>query len=299
LYLALATYALTGTVRRNEEEQQMLAKPRSLNGVGIVQTLLASAFVIWLFFFPSSGVNFAWPITPALSAMLIGASFVARAYLGVHLWREKEWWRLRWQVWGNLGFLAVIFVATFWHIDEMNWTTNIIVAHIWVLAYAIEPLMLILIEPRGEEASERLPPTLQEGPIFRGLKLVMGALFIYGIIIWALLFINPEFASTRWPWPLTEFDARIISAFAMLGALWALRVYFFEDWALAKLAVRGLLIYGVSLMVLFVFTVSQYGPTNRESFGIITAIFLVIVAYYYWRQERAAKSPSRSETPEG
>jgi hypothetical protein len=265
----------------------MLAKPRSLNGVGIVQVLLATSFVIWLVFFPSTGVNFAWPIMPALSAMFIGVSFIARDYLGFHLWREKEWWRLRWQVWGNLGFLAVIFVATFWHIDEMNWTTNIIVAHIWVLAYAIEPLMLILIEPRGEEADGPLLPELLEGPIFRGLKVIMGILFIYGVIIWAVLFINPEFANTRWPWPLTEFDARIMSAFAMLAALWALRVYFFEDWALAKLAVRGLLIYGIALLVFFFVTVSQYGPTNRESFGIVTALFVAIVGYYYWRQEKA------------
>ena len=265
----------------------MLAKPRSLNGVGIVQVLLATTFVIWLIFFPSTGVNFAWPITPALSAMFIGFSFIARDYLGFHLWREKEWWRLRWQVWGNLGFLVVIFAATFWHIDEMNWTTNIIVAHIWVLAYAIEPLMLILIEPRGEEANAPLPPELLEGPIFKGLKGIMGILFIYGVILWAVLFINPEFANTRWPWPLTEFDARIMSAFAMLAALWALRVYFFDDWALAKLAVRGLLIYGIALLVFFVVTVSQYGPTNRISFGIVTAIFVALVGYYYWRQEKA------------
>ena len=72
----------------------MLAKPRALNGIGIIQLLLARAFVIWLVFFPEAGVNFAWPITPALSAIFIGTSFIARAYIGYHLWREKEWWRL-------------------------------------------------------------------------------------------------------------------------------------------------------------------------------------------------------------
>lgn len=117
----------------------------------------------------------------------------------------------------------------------------------------------------------------------------MGTLFIFAFIIWAVLFINPTFASTRWPWPLTEFDARIMSAFAMLAALWALQVYFFKDWALAKLAVVGLLIYGTALVVVYLFTVNQYGPTNREAYGIIIALFTVVVAYFYWRQEQGKK----------
>ena len=268
----------------------MLAKPRSLNGIGLVQLLLASGFIIWLLFFPDRGVNFAWPIKPALSAMFIGTSFIARAFLGFHLWREKEWWRLRWQVWGNLGFLTVIFITTFWHINEVNWSTNIIVAHVWVLAYAIEPLLLIMIEPRGAEADAPLPPELQEGPITRGLKGLMGTLFIFATIIWAVLFFNPVFASTRWPWVMTDFDARVMSAFALLAGLWALRVYFFDDWALAKLAVRGLLIYGGALLVVYLFTVRQYGPTNREAFGVIIGLFFVVTAYFYWWQERARKN---------
>lgn len=267
----------------------MLAKPKALDGIGIVQLLLAGAFVIWLVFFPAQGVNFAWPIMPALSAVFIGTSFIARAYLGFHLWRQKAWWRLRWQVWGNLGFLTIIFLATFWHIDEVNWTTNIIMAHIWVLAYAIEPLLLIMLEPRGPEAEAPLPLELQEGPILRGMRGTMGTLFIFAFIIWAVLFINPTFASTRWPWPLTEFDARIMSAFAMLAALWALQVYFFKDWALAKLAVVGLLIYGTALVVVYLFTVNQYGPTNREAYGIIIGLFTVVIAYFYWRQEQSKK----------
>jgi hypothetical protein len=264
----------------------MLPKPKSLNGIGLIQILLASAFVIWLLFFPAQGVNFAWPIAPALSAIFIGTSFIARVYLGFHLWRERYWWRLRWQVWGNLGFLAVIFVTTFWHVNEINWSTNIIVAHIWVVAYAIEPLLLVAIEPRGADATAPLLPELCEGPILPGLKRVMIVLYIFLVTLAGVFFLNPEFATTRWPWELTAFDARIMSAFMVLAALWALRVTFFEDWAEAKLAVRGLIIYGVSLFVVWLVTVSRYGPTNREAYGILIGVFTLLAIYYYWRQEK-------------
>ncbi len=265
----------------------MLAKPKSFNGIGLVQVLLAAVFVIWLLFFPNRGVNFAWPIAPPLSAMFIGTSFIARLYLGFHLWREKYWWRLRWQVWGNLGFLIVIFVTTFWHANEINWTVSLIVAHIWVVAYAVEPLLLIALEPRGAAAAAALPPALREGPLLLGLKRVMMVVYIFLFTLAGVFFLNPAFATTRWPWELTAFDARIMSAFMILAALWALRVTYFEDWAEAKLAVRGLIIYGTSIFVVWIVTVSQYRSTNREGYGIFVGISTAVTLYYYWRQEKA------------
>lgn len=273
----------------------MLPKPSSLTGIGLVQVLLASTFVVWLAFFPSRGVDFAWPVTPELSAVFIGTAFVARAYLGFHLWREKYWWRLRWQVWGNLGFLTVVFLTTFWHVHEINWATNIIIAHVWVVAYAVEPLLLIVLEPRGEAASAPLPQDLREGPILPGLNRMLLVLYIFLTTLAGVFLLNPEFAATRWPWELTAFDARIMSAFFVLGALWALRVRYLDDWAEAKLAVRGLIILGLSLLIAYALTVSHYGPTNREVYGVIIAVSTLIALYYYWRQEQQ-KEEFRHET---
>ena len=78
-----------------------------------------------------------------------------------------------------------------------------------------------------------------------------------------------------------------MSAFMILAALWALRVTFFEDWAEAKLAVRGLIIYGVAIFVVWVATVSQYRATNREAYGILVGAATLLCVYYYWRQEKA------------
>ncbi len=77
----------------------MSLKPKAISTVGLVQVILTTSFVIWLLFFPSTGDNFAWPVVPRMTAMFIGASFIARAYLGYFLWRERHWYRLRWQVW--------------------------------------------------------------------------------------------------------------------------------------------------------------------------------------------------------
>ena len=83
----------------------------------------------------------------------------------------------------NYAFLLVIFLATYWHVDEMNWKSNIIVAHIWVLAYTIEPIMLYLLEPRSAESKAPLPAELQEGPVLPGLKRVA----VVGLVVAATL----------------------------------------------------------------------------------------------------------------
>jgi hypothetical protein len=230
-------------------------------------------------------------VTPAFSAMFIGVGFIARTYIGYHLWREKEWARLRWQVYANYTFLFVIFLATYWHVDEMNWKSDIIVAHIWVLAYTIEPIMLYLLEPRSPESKAPLPVDQQEGPILVGLKRVSALGLGVTVTIGSLLFINPRFMNTRWPWSLDPFNARIMAAFLLLAAAWCREVYFAEQWAEVKRAVLGLVIFAASNFALWLVIYPQLDPSRKNglTFGIAFGLFTVLLAYYYLRQERAHK----------
>jgi hypothetical protein len=273
----------------SKENYSVVLKPASITRIGLVQTFLASAFVIWLIFFPSSGRNFAWPIVPELSAMFIGAGFLIRAYLGYHLWREKYWYRLRWQAWGNYAFLAVLLVATFWHVDEMNWSSNIWVAHIWVLAYIGEPLLLPLYEPRGEAAKAPIPDALKEGPVFPGLKRVLLVGYVVGVSLGLLLFIHPAFMDTRWAWALDPFDARIMAAFPIMAGLWALHGYLAEDWAEIKLGVMGILILNAGLFAIWLFNLPRFDFSRENVYqtGILTGAFALLLAFYTFRQERA------------
>lgn len=266
-------------------------KPSAISQIGMVQFFLASAFVLWLLFFPHTGVNFAWPITPAESARFIGASFILRAFFGWHLWRQKDWLYLRWSRWGNFAFLAILFLATFWHIDEMNWRSNIWVAHIWVLAYTAEPLVLWLVEPRSAESEAKLPASLSEGAILPGLKNLFMFMFVVGMGLGAVLFMHPAFADTRWAWSLTEFDARVMAAWPVGIAFFSARMYFAEDWAEIKYGVQTILAYVISIFVLWLFTFRTFDVARHNIYmvGIAPAILIVLLGYYYWRQS----SPSR------
>jgi len=277
----------------------MLEKPATISRVGIIQFFLASVFVVWLLFFPATGNKFAWPIVPPLSAMFIGAGFILRTFMGWHLWREKYWWRIRWLTWGNYTFLGILLVSTFWHVEQMNWHSNIWVAHIWVLAYILEPLMLPQYEPRGEEANAPIPSDEARGQIMNGLKNVLTALFIVSITIGGLLFINPKFMDTRWPWSLDVFDARIMAAWPTAVGVWALTMRYKKDWAEIRMGMQMLIIYASALFVLWLVKFQGFEPAreNKEMFGVFTGIFSALMIYYYWRQEKAAPEMAASGAP--
>jgi hypothetical protein len=249
---------------------------------------LAASFVIWLVFFPGAGTMFAWPIAPTFSAMFIGTGFLVRTFIGYYLWREKYWPRLRWQAAANYAFLIVIFLATYWHIDEMNWEPNIIVAHIWIVAYTVEPILLFLVEPRTSQAKERLPVELRGGPIFAGLKRILAFGLIVSVTIASLAVINPGFLDTRWPWTLDPFDARIMAAFLALTGTWCLIGYFAEDWGEVRLAILGLAIYAVSNFIVWLVILPQLDKSrnNVYTYGVAFALFSIFLGYYYWKQER-------------
>jgi hypothetical protein len=170
------------------------------------------------------------------------------------------------------------------------------VAHIWVLAYIVEPLILPLHEPRGEEARAPLPVELGQGRIFEGLKRVLLVGFVVGVALGLLLFINPQFMDTRWPWSLDPFDARIMAAFPILTGLWALYGYRAVDWAEAKPGVIGSMLFTTALFLFWIYNylLSRFDSSraNILTFGITTAAFALLLGYYTYRQERGRQVAS-------
>lgn len=268
--------------------------PRAIRNLGIGQFAFATLFVIWLLFWPDGGERFAWPVTPRLTAVFIGTSFILRAFLGLSIVRTREWYRLRWVVWGNYLFLAIILIATFWHVAEMSWSSDILIAHIWILIYIFEPLILPFLGPFDKAANAAIPADAMRGPLMVGLKRTLIALVMVGATLAGLFFISPEFMTTRWPFPVDPFNARIIAAWPGAVALWAATLYFVRDWAEAKIAIQGFILYGAALFTAWVITLPQYdmARNNVWTYGIFTGVATLILVYYYWQHERRGEPAS-------
>jgi hypothetical protein len=283
----------------------MFQKPKGFDRVGVIQCFLALFFVLWFFIFPSLGIYFAWPVKPELTALFLGSGFLLRSYYGYHIWREKDWYKLRWLAHGDYAFLGVLFVTTWWHIAEMNWhlTTDgeavriftLIMAHVWTLAYTFEPVTVYLLEPRGkdkEAAEVPVPAELSEGPILPFTKKTLLAVFYLSTVIFALLFFDTNFADSRWPWALNPFDSRIMSAFPAGVGVWAITMYFMKDWAEVKIGFTGIVLFFSALFLMSIVTmvVSPWwvpGEKNIPTFPIGTGIFAALLLYSYWKQHTA------------
>jgi hypothetical protein len=285
----------------------MYLKPKGFGHVGLIQCFLAAFFVLWFLILPGKGIYFAWPVVPELTALFLGAGFILRSYFGYHLWRDKYWYSLRWSMAGDFAFLGVLLVTTWWHIREMNWELqgvsaglrifSLIVVHVWVLAYTFEPLTVFLLHPRNKEANDPVPAEHAQGELQKIMKYALLAVFYLGAALWALLFISPEFANTRWPWELNPFDARIMSAWFAGSSVWAITMYFMKDWAEVKMGVRALLFFILGLLGVWVLASSRYELNHTEIAsrqGIIYGTGLAIIAAWlliaYWVQERARKN---------
>lgn len=279
----------------------MFPKPKGFDRVGIIQCFLALFFVLWFLLRPDWGIYFAWPVKPALTTLFLGAGFMLRCYFGFHLWREKDWYRLRWSMNGDFVFLGVLFVTTWWHMTEMNWHLesvsaslrifSLVIAHVWVLAYTFEPLTVFLLRPRLPEANAPIPSAISEGPILPVLKNVLIGIFYAGVLVWALLFFNPDFANSRWPWELNAFDARIMSAWPAACATWAISMYFMKDWAEVKIGVRAMLIFSLALFIIWILTYAGFDPARKNglTYGLVTGAGFLSLLFAYWKQQTARK----------
>jgi hypothetical protein len=234
--------------------------------------------------------HFAWDVQPRYAQAFIGAGYIFRTLFFLNVAREADWVRLRWIVWGNLVFTGTLLLATFWHINEFLWPQFAPpTAHIWVILYIFEPVVMIYLIPRG---IFRVEAPVVGGPIHPWFKaflvLVTGLFLMHGL----LLVINPEFATLRWPWELNPLDSRIVAAWALGWSAWCGTMAFATDWLEIRTGIRLFIVNGVALLVtIALFRDGLTGVTSASYISGI-AILTVAMAAFHFLQER--RRPSRA-----
>src|SRR5205823_1673658 len=105
-------------------------------------------FAIWLLFFPGAIEYFPWVVAPRLAQGFIGAVYIFRAAFFLSVALVPSWSRMRWIFWGNLAFTGTLLLATFWHAEQFRWAFPISTAHLWLLLYLSEPVVMLYLAPR-------------------------------------------------------------------------------------------------------------------------------------------------------
>ena len=260
---------------------------------GLLGATAAAWFAIWMLFFPQYVPEFfAWDVHPRAAQAFIGAGYIFRTFFFLNAAWEGNWIRLRWIVYGNLVFTGTLLFATYWNLDQFHWNPlETPLAHIWIVLYIFEPVVMLYLIPRGALRAEA---PVSGGPIRLATKqflvLTTGVLLMNGLLI----VVNPEFATKRWPWELNPLDAQIVGAWFLGWAFWCGTMAFATDWDEIKRACQLFVLNGAVLFIAALVFRDDFLPGRGTVQGYAGAllIFTLAMTGLYLLQERQRPAPA-------
>ena len=92
----------------------------------------------WLWDFDT---EFAWSIAEHRDALLLGVGYVFRGLLFLPLIFASTWEEIRWMVFGNVAFAAVLLSVTMAWGDKFHWRRPTAIG--WLFLYVEEPLWML------------------------------------------------------------------------------------------------------------------------------------------------------------
>ena len=225
-------------------DDRVLGVTRVVSAV-IVPVLLA-AFVI-LFLFPgNTRTLWGWTIRSHMSAMFMGAGYLAGAVFFFRATRAKEWHRLGPGIVAITVFATMLGIVTFVQWDEFN--HDHVSFWAWLVLYVATPLLLPLLYVRNR----RYDPGPRAGEVVvpRPIGIGLAALGVGQLSFALALFLRPSLFLDRWPWPLTTLSARGLAGFAAFPAVAYLAFAFERRWSALRwpfeTAMLGLTLVGIA-----------------------------------------------------
>lgn len=228
---------------------------------------------------------FAWGIQPRMSAMMLGAAYIGGAYFFVRVATNSRWH------WVHVGFLPVttfatlMGIATILHWDRFNHGSISFFA--WVGLYFTTPFVVFLLWLRNRATD---PGPLSHDLLVPGfVRLVIG--IVGGLILLTsmILFLQPSFMISYWPWQLTPLTARVMGALFALTGAGELAIALDARWSAVRIPLQSQMV-GIALIGLaMVFSWSTFHQANPLTWVFLANIvFLLVVSplTYLWMETR-------------
>jgi hypothetical protein len=244
----------------------------------ILPFLLAAWGILYLFPQHTEAL-FAWPITPEMSARLMGAGYLAGAYFFIRAATNNKWHTVQ------RGFLPVSFFAAWMAVTTLLHWSRFSHGNIsfitWATVYAITPFLVFAVwlwnrkeDPKTFEKQDARVPTLP--------RRMMGV-FGFAMILTSLIFyINPEGMIGFWPWTLSPLTARTVLGFFLIPAGTFISLAFDPRWSAHRVIVQGQLIGLTLIMVAAALSWVDFFPGNTADWVFIASgIFVLLTLAVY------------------
>jgi hypothetical protein len=253
----------------------------------LIVPFLVVAFAILYLFPDHTQALFAWGIQPRMSAMMLGAAYIGGAYFFVRAVLAARWH------WVQVGFLPVttfatlMGIATILHWDRFNHGSLSFFA--WAGLYFTTPFIVFLLWLHNRSTDPGPTDTSPDRLVPHLVRLVIGIVGGLTVLTSIVLFLQPGFMISTWPWQLTPLTARVMGALFALTGVGELTIALDERWSAVCIPLQSQMI-GIALIALaIVFSWSNFHQANPMTWVFIASILFLLVAsplLYIWMERR-------------
>lgn len=252
----------------------------------LIVPILAVAFGMLYLFPERSGELFAWPIGPAMTAMMLGAAYLGGAYFFTRAVLTQEWHTV------TLGFIPVsafagyLGIATLLHWDRF--TAGHISFILWAFLYLTLPWVLAFVWSRNR-ATDPHTPDVQYPPLPDAVRRALGGIGLVLALVSLLLLIAPEVMIPTWPWPLTPLTSRVMGAMFVLPGLVGIGIWRDGRWSATRHILEAQ-IGSIALILLGVILAREdidWGQFTAWTFsGGMALLCAALIAIYVWMERQ-------------
>ncbi len=252
----------------------------------IIVPFLVVAFGILYLFADHTQELFAWGIQPRMSAMMLGSAYIGGAYFFVRAATNARWH------WIQVGFLPVTTFATLMGIATiLHWgrfNHGSISFFAWVGLYFTTPFIVFLLWLRNRASDPG--PISHDLCVPRLVRLVIGIVGGLTLLTSIILFLQPGFMISIWPWQLTPLTARVMGALFALTGVGELAIALDARWSAARIPLQSQMIGIVLIGLAMILSWSNFHQTNPLTWVFLASIVFLLVAsplVYLWMERRA------------
>ena len=243
-------------------------------GAFIVPFLLVAFPLLYLF--PNDTGNWwAWEIRPSMTALIMGAGYIAGGYFFVRVALATRWHRV------HIGFLPItaftsfLGIATFIYWDRFD--HDHVAFWIWTGLYVTTPFLVPLAWLRNRSTD---PGTLEEADdryLPRRVRSILKATGLLQFAIAVVLLASPSTMVDIWPWTLTSLGAATLGAWFALPAVTAFMMGVDGRWSAIRITLESQLI-GLALMLLATARAwEQFDKSNAMTYVFVGGIAFLFV----------------------
>ena len=223
---------------------------------------------------------FIWLELPPLHARFLGAIYAFGAVFMAGCLAARYQAEVRWAVQLIGIWTGMLFMISLLNLSAFDF--NLLPVQIWFASYIIYPIMALFMTLQGSHL--RRPGDLPGPPLAgwaRGFLLLQGILFS---LLAILLFFEPAFMTTLWPWKVTPLLAQMYAGPLLSYGIGSLLFSGQEQWLGVRAILPGMLVFSVTTVIISflhigLFSLDQVPDLIWFGWFILASLLLAILNF--------------------